>query len=271
MHSHENLSDELLEDKLLEHEYHLLSDNFKLIPASQRDSQFSTSLSQLLQHEHCEKLLYQLTPVIHSPSIKVTASLLSKRYAFLVTASSLYAMSVFDKGLNFSYKNCFVDFCYHQKLWRSKMPLQDLTVTMPNNNISSNRQQWREQIISQIFANNLALFWQVLVDVTNIHPRILWENTAVRVYSLYEKKMPKLCKDTEKKIQEDFIYLTEQAGPEVFGIDYNPLKKYNFKKVSLSTQEQPIRFRKSCCFYYKATDPFEYCSNCPLVRAVVVN
>ncbi|WP_337022178.1 (2Fe-2S)-binding protein [Pantoea anthophila] len=29
---------------------------------------------------------------------------------------------------------------------------------------------------------------------------------------------------------------------------------------------QSVRFRRTCCFYYKATDPAEYCLNCPLCR-----
>ncbi|MFE4127156.1 (2Fe-2S)-binding protein [Kosakonia sp. YIM B13588] len=27
-----------------------------------------------------------------------------------------------------------------------------------------------------------------------------------------------------------------------------------------------VRFRRTCCFYYKASTPVEYCHNCPLCR-----
>lgn len=242
----------------------VLNDSFGLIEASQYHNDCCIWLPKLLDHEQCEKLLHQLTPLIHSPSLKVTASLLSKRFAFLATSSSLYAMTVYDAGLNMSAENCYLDYRYEQRLWRSKMPLNSLQV---NYSKANTRVEWRDNVLSSLFANNLALLWQVLKEVTNIHPRILWENTAVRVYSLYEKKMNISCPIIRSRIADDYDYLLHKAPPELFGIDYNPLTRYNLPKISLVKSEKQIRFRKSCCFYYKATDPEEYCSNCPLLLA----
>ncbi|WP_332604923.1 IucA/IucC family C-terminal-domain containing protein [Acinetobacter sp. ESBL14] len=250
-------------DLFLAEEWKILSESLALINAQERRIENCIEVSMLLDHERCEKLLFELTPVIHSPSIKITASLLSKRYAFLATASSLYAMTVFNKGIDFSADNCFLDFSFEQRLWRSKMPVKDLSYSLPHDH----RAQWREDIVKKIFADNLAQVWQVFVDVSKVNPRILWENTAVRVFSLYEKRIQKInnCA-VQRNLQEDFRYLLEQAPPEVFGLSDNPLKRFNFKKIRVVETDEEVRYRKSCCFYYKASDPVEYCSTCPLVH-----
>lgn len=244
-------------------QWQVLCDSFGLVDAEHRNPDTSIWLPQLLDHEQCEKLLYQLTPLINSPSLKVTASLLSKRYAYLATAASLYAMTVYDVGIDMSAQNCFLDYSYKEGLWQSKMPISNYLVNRPTD--SADRVVWRKKVVSNIFANNLALLWQVLVDVTKVHPRILWENTAVRVYSLYEKKITTTCPIMKEKIEEDYAYLIKEAMPEVFGIDHNPLGRYDYKKIKLTEDSGLIRLRKSCCFYYKATQPMEYCSNCPLL------
>lgn len=244
-------------------QWQMLCQCFGLVDATQRNAETSIWLPQLLDHEQCERLLYQLTPIIHSPSLKVTAALLSKRYAYLSIAASLYAMTVYDVGLDMSAQNCFLDYQYTDRLWRSKMPISNCRVSRPTESID--RSEWRKVVIRNIFANNLSLLWQVFVEVTKIHPRILWENTAVRVYSLYEKKITTTSPIVQERIQEDYAYLLKKAEPEIFGIDHNPLKRYDVKKIKLSQDSGLIRLRKSCCFYYKATDPMEYCSNCPLL------
>ncbi|WP_226376161.1 (2Fe-2S)-binding protein [Pectobacterium quasiaquaticum] len=33
-----------------------------------------------------------------------------------------------------------------------------------------------------------------------------------------------------------------------------------------SVSFRDVRFRRTCCFYYKASQPQEYCQNCPLLR-----
>lgn len=240
-----------------------LCQSFGLMDATQRNPATSIWLPQMLDHEQCEKLLHHLTPIIHSPSLKVTASLLSKRYAYLATAASLYAMTVYDVGLDMSAQNCFLDYQYTDRLWQSKMPIRNCCVSHPTS--SNDREEWREMVVKNLFANHLALLWQVMVDVTKIHPRILWENTAVRVYSLYEKKITTTSPIIQEKIKQDYAYLIKEAAPEIFGIDHNPLKRYDVKKIKLTEDSGLIRLRKSCCFYYKATDPMEYCSNCPLL------
>ena len=93
---------------------------------------------------------------------------------------------------------------------------------------------------------------------------ILWENTAIRVYSLYEKKMGEGKSEQEKlRIQKDFEYLIHEAPASLFGETENPLAKFYGPKTKISFSNEPVRIRKTCCFYYKVSQNEKYCSTCP--------
>ena len=49
-------------------------------------------------------------------------------------------------------------------------------------------------------------------------------------------------------------------------LTYNPLKHFRPPPVVLEAEGKSIRFRRTCCFYYDASNPVEYCSTCPLLR-----
>ncbi|OZG73155.1 siderophore-iron reductase, Fe-S cluster protein [Hahella sp. CCB-MM4] len=241
-----------------------LNSLFRLVSAEDRDQIHSIRTIDLLDPQICTELLDYLTPVIHSPSRRVTASLLSKRIAFLSTASSLYAMSAYNQGLNMSLQNCYLEFGYENRLWQSHMPLTDLSLSAPEN---GQRESWRRMLIRQLFADNLSRLWQVLVEVAKVPLSILWENTAVRVYSLYERRMSDLgCVSLQNRVDKDFHYLINEAPAELFGTSENPLHKYFWPRQQVTHSNKSVRFRKTCCYYYRASEPKEYCSTCPLIR-----
>lgn len=253
-----------------EEEWFLLSKSLGLIHSNKRNLATTLGMQDLiLDPLHCENLLHVLTPIIHSPSLKVTASLLSKRIAFLTTASCLYAMTVFDKGLNFSAENCYLDYDFNNRLWQSKMPLSDLTYTSAP---PCHRDEWRRNIVRQLFAENLTKLWQAFINISAVNPKILWENTAVRVYLLYEKRMQNIqCPHLKQRIANDFNFLLDAQNFDLFDMDYNPLTRFNHTKIHIDNLDTDIRFRKSCCFYYQASDPTEYCSTCPLIHPRLKN
>jgi len=239
-----------------------LTTKFRLISADHRDREHSIRTSDLLDPQVCSELLDYLTPVIHSPSRRITASLLSKRIAFLTTASSLYAMSWYNRGLNMSLHNSFLEYGYKNRLWQSHMPLEDLSSSAPD---EAYRDNWRDQLIRQLFSGHLSRLWQVFVAVARVPLPVLWENTAVRVYSLYERRMlDQGCACRQNKVDDDFHYLVNDASAALFGMSENPLRKYFWPRRQATHTDKPVRFRKTCCCYYKATDPREYCSTCPL-------
>ncbi len=243
-------------------EWEVLHSQFLLKKGEARNREHAIRAIDLLVPQTCAKLLDSLTAAIGSPSRRITASLLSKRIAFLTTAPGLYAMTMYDKGLDLSLENCHLEYHYAHKRWQSGMLLENLAATEPPKGC---RAEWRRQVIAGIFAGNLSRLWQSLSSVAKVPLPILWENTAVRVYSLYERHMTGsgyAC--TQSRIRDDFNYLVRDAGPEIFGAAGNPLAEFFWPTQRTYHSAQPIRIRKTCCYYYKATEPREYCSVCPL-------
>ncbi len=245
-------------------EWASLSVALRLRREEERDRGRSLPAAELLDETTCIALLDQLGPVILSPSRRITASLLGKRLSFLLTGACLYAMSAYDKGLQLSLANTFIEYGHDDGVWTSSLPLHSLAVSRPE---PGARDDWREAVATQLFAGLLQPLWDTFYGVTGVSRRILWENTAVRVYSLYERRLAKLdCAETGRRCVEDFHWLTAQAPGSVFGLDYNPLKHFNRPLTLVDDGARAVRFRRTCCFYYQASDPVEYCSTCPLIR-----
>ncbi|MBI6704929.1 MULTISPECIES: IucA/IucC family C-terminal-domain containing protein [Pseudomonas] len=243
-------------------EWALLCGPLQLRTAEARDSR-SLPAQDLLDEAVCSDLLDALGPVIGSPTRAITASLLAKRFSFLGTGACLYSMSVFDKGLTLSLDNSVIEYAHDDGLWTSSMPLLNVA---PFGYATGDRDIWRESIVRTLFAGLLKPLWETFNRVSGISRRILWENTAVRVYSLYEKRMAKVDDPVIRaRYEADFDWLLNHADPSLFGLDYNPLKHFRRPPTTLPSG-QSIRFRRTCCFYYDASNPVEYCSTCPLLR-----
>lgn len=241
-----------------------LSGPLRLRGESQRDLPRSLAARDLLDEARCIALLDTLGPLIGSPSRRISASLLGKRQSFLLTGACLYAMSAYDKGLQLSLDNTVIEYGHDDGLWSSSLVLRDLTTSRPP---PGGRDAWREGMATQLFAGLLQPLWETFYRATGVSRRILWENTAVRVYSLYEKRLATLdCAATRQRCAEDFRWLTEAAPAGVFGLDYNPLAHFNRPFTLLDEGARAVRFRRTCCFYYEASSPVEYCSTCPLIR-----
>src|SRR5699024_5945609 len=93
---------------------------------------------------------------------------------------------------------------------------------------------------------------------------MLWENTAVRIYSLYERRMATLEGGAAARRDADFNFLL-RTDPALFGMPFNPLHYFRFCPTRLSDGAE-VRFRRTCCLYFQATCPQEYCRACPLLR-----
>nr|WP_281419173.1 IucA/IucC family C-terminal-domain containing protein [Marinobacterium ramblicola] len=215
-----------------------------------------------MNEECCERLLSELAPLIRAPSSAIAASLLAKRLAFLATGACLYAMSACDKGLRLTPDNCLIEYGHDGRLWTSSMPLHDLD---PIGYADGERPLWRENLVRTLFAELLAPVWHTLHRVGGISPRVLWENTAVRVYSLYDRRLAEIetpC--IRQRCDDDFDWLLHRAEPALFGLDHNPLQRFRRDPTQLNGRE--VRLRRTCCLYYKTTDPVEYCGTCPLLR-----
>jgi len=172
-------------------------------------------------------------------------------------------MSVYNKGLDLSVENCSLESSDHS--WLENVGLADVDATMPATN---ERHVWRDTVIQAFFVGNIGKLIQVMSKVANVPKAILWENVAVRVFSLYEKRIG----GTEDQREQcwgraDFQYLIYEAPGALFGERQNPLSRFYGEHISSTVSNAPMRIRKTCCFYYEVSCVEEYCSNCPKVRS----
>lgn len=235
---------------------------FGLKTAVEQDQQYALDSVLLLDDEQCLTTLNAIMPELGASDLKVTASLLIKRSAFLLLAPTLYAMSVFDKGLDASIDNCVFEYQLHNRLWRSGMPLKQAQAAPWH----YDRSAWREQILRGAFAGHLTPLIEQLQRLSGVSARILWENVAVRVFSIYERRiLPDLDSDCRLHAEQDLAYLLNDSTSSIFALEENPLTRFYRAKRRFSPDGELIRMRRTCCYYYQATEPSEYCSNCPLL------
>jgi len=253
----------------------VLANDLKLADARTASADQCIDTRALLDVDQCRRVLDELGPRIGSDSRAITASLLAKRIAFLVTGPGLYALSAFDLGLNLALDNCVTDYRHDGAAWRSRMLLKDVVPTPPATPTlrlsADDREHLREGVVRRVFAGHLTPLWQIFQKASGIAPRILWENTAVRVYSLYERRLAAIDEPSrQRQIRDDFDYLLHRAPVDAFGLPDNPLARYYFDVETIAASDtaptRQVRFRKTCCLYFKATCPAEYCSTCPLLR-----
>lgn len=247
-------------DVFNEEEQQYLATHFRVTTNISPDRDSSISAVDLLDEESLRAYLERIADKFQAPSLMVTASQFAKRYSFLIIAPSLYALSVYNKGVDHSLENCHLESAQQKGTWLPQLRLSDWGVSQPSEN---SRAAWRDQILENMFAGNLAKVWRALARTAKISSQVLWENTAVYVYWLYEKRIGEEANGLQKsRLQDDFQYLLN-APASLFGEAENPLKQFNGPKCVLSPAKPPIRVRQTCCFYYQISPQQSYCSTCP--------
>lgn len=248
---------------LAEDERDYLSRHCGLSEYDEARSAYSVRALDLLDEEMCSDYLDRLTVLLQSPTRMVTASQFFKRYAFVTTVPLLYAMTMYNKGLDLSVENCFLESSPGHS-WLEHVTLADMDAAMPE---AGERHAWRNTVILALFAGNLAKLIAVMSSVANVPKSILWENVAVRVFSLYEKRIG-VTGEQQEQYRADFQYLVHQAPGELFGEQQNPLSRFYGQTALSSAANAALRIRKTCCFYYEVSRiEEEYCSNCPKLRS----
>lgn len=226
------------------------------------DDIFAHDSVLLLNDEQCLETLNKIMPKLGAPDLKVTASLVIKRIAFLVLAPALYSMTVYSKGLDLSIKNSVFEYHLKDRLWQSGMPIKSFDVSYAR----YDRDVWRNDVLEKSFSGHLTLLVNQFYHVTKVPKRILWENVAVRVFSIFERRIfPQVTGKAKEMAQQDLAFIVDPDTRHIFALDENPLTRYYRTKRAVSGSDELIRVRRTCCFYYKATEPAEYCSTCPLL------
>lgn len=222
---------------------------------------FRIEAVQLLDDEQCLATLEQIMHALGAPNLKVAASLTIKRLAFLVLAPTLYSLSRFDKGLDVSLSQCVFDFRLENRIWQSKLPLKSVQITP----LCGDRAAWRAQVFRRVLAEHLTPVVETFQRLTCSPKRILWENVAVRVFSIYERRvLPGLEGERQAIAQADYAWLLSEEASAVFGLETNPIAEFDTAFTELESGGELVRVRRTCCYYYRATEPQEFCSNCPL-------
>lgn len=211
----------------------------------------------LTDENKCRDYLEKVTKKIQSPSLLVTASQFSKWYARCITAPALTSMTIDEKGFDLSLQSSVIQTDWSEDIWSPQLHFRAETREV------TNVKPDRKLLVKKVFADHLSPIWRTLSAISNLPIPILWENTAVRVFSLYEKKLQKDASFGEiKRIQEDLNYLVHEAPGSLFGERSNPLRPFYGSKEA-DVDEMFIRKRKTCCFYYEVCGKETFCTACP--------
>ncbi|APH03766.1 IucA/IucC family C-terminal-domain containing protein [Bacillus weihaiensis] len=187
---------------------------------------------------------------------QVIGSMFMKRYAF-VAALILYSMSAYNKGLNCSMENVSLLHNENDPIWLPHVYLKDLTVTIPD---GSNRDQWRQTLVETLFKGHISPIISAVAKETKMSKTILWENTAIYIFWMYETLLQQELNEDERAIiNSDFQYVVLDAPPELFGWKgTNPLSRFFVEKV------ENVRKRSTCCLFYFTSKNGDRCKTCPI-------
>ncbi len=246
-----------------------LESRFRLSLAPSDDRALSLPAAHLLDAERSADYLARVAADIYeTDAMTVAASMFAKRYAFMVTASGLYAMSAYNRSLDYAVENCRIESYRKGEAWLPKVRLSEWRVSRPDADNEEARNEWRDRAIRNLFADNLSRVWNALAKSVPVSKAVLWENTAIYVYWLYENEFLAGASDEQKaRMQADYDYLVRKAPASLFGTSGNPLAKYDGPKRATAVSDKPIRVRKTCCYYYKLSDePGDYCQTCPKLK-----
>ncbi|MFA9455261.1 IucA/IucC family C-terminal-domain containing protein [Halalkalibacter sp. AB-rgal2] len=221
------------------------------------ESDISISTIDLLQEEKALAYLQNQKEKLNAPNLAVAASMLSKRYAYLVVSSTLYSMVELNGAPCFPMKACALT---------EKRALCINEDDCPWQEAHANREEWRTAVFQELFANHLTPVVVALQRVSRIPQTILWENIAVRINSIYRKALDGSAGNETKqqRIYEDFQFLKEADGV-LFQLEENPIKPY--MKIGKELQCNPIR--QTCCMYYRLKEKsgkVSYCQVCPVKK-----
>ncbi|MGN7453564.1 IucA/IucC family C-terminal-domain containing protein [Paenibacillus pasadenensis] len=246
------------------HEIDLLTEEFRLALEPSEDRRLSMPALDLLDRDKCLGYIGRAGEVFEGQTIAANASLFAKRYSYLTIASSLYAMSAMDKGLDYSIENAHIESVWRGSAWLPRIRLEKWEANRPE---AGKREAWRERIVASVFADNISRAWNAISAYVPVSKAVLWENAAIYVFWLYENRfLEGLDEERQAIVRSDLAYLVE-APPHLFGEKKNPLGRYYGPKVATVASEEPIRIRKTCCFYYLASDdPEDYCPTCPKIN-----
>ncbi|SHF12393.1 Ferric iron reductase protein FhuF, involved in iron transport [Seinonella peptonophila] len=219
----------------------------------------SLAVRDLLDSDRCQHFLRKISEQLQTPSPLVTASIFSKRYAYSLVVSTLWSMSILNRGLPIQVDNCYLESDYDHGKWLPRLRIVDWQATEPG----EDRVAWRNQLLIQLFADHLTPIWEQLHQITGIAKLVLWENTAIYIYWLYQSKLQDahLSVNQYAQSEEDYKAILFDLDAYHFGERIQPMRRL----LASVTNEQ--RKRKTCCLSYLSCGGLESCATCPRRRS----
>lgn len=218
-------------------------------------------LTALLEQESCTAYLDGLAARLGTDSRPIAASMFAKRYAALAVVPFFHALTCYDKSLVLPLEDVHLRSGNH---W-----LEGITIDKPLRAVRRTewREAWRSYAAEHFIHHHLTSLWQSLSSCSGLPTAILWENTAVRIYSLYEKKLPVSGAVPAVKIEDDYRFLLEGLPAEAFRQRRQPFARFYggnaTREEALHRVPSTTRPRLTCCLYYRVSAESDYCDACP--------
>lgn len=221
----------------------------------------AVNVTQLFNKQILEDYIDNVQIEIKAPERRVTSSMFSKRYAYLMIAAPLYSFSVFNKLLNVTADNLVIMQSKSNQYWIPEIYLKNQEVLMPSS--TEERQTFREDLLKKVFSEHLNDLWNSLTKIGKIPKQILWENTSVYLFWLYETLLEETeDEEIKNRIKDDFHFILYKADGSLFGnYQNNPLTKFYHQKSQVNGKQ--IRVRRTCCFYFELDKNGTMCDSCP--------
>lgn len=233
-----------------------LKERFAIAPALDCLSDRVLPAAAMTEASECARAMAIVTDRAGYPNQKVTASTFVKRYAKHTAAAAFYAMSVMNLKLDWSAEKCLADTDFVTAPRDARVGLTDFTAeAMPEPFDEAARHRAIDALLHDLFAAHFTPMVAALKAATKVNAQILWENVAEAVYPVYDRVPDDVSLEGLVRLKTDYEYLINGILPDVFGLSFNPLKKFDLY------DEAGRRVRKTCCLRYQVS---RYCRNCPL-------
>ncbi|WP_066175220.1 siderophore-iron reductase FhuF [Bacillus marinisedimentorum] len=247
-----------MRSELTVEEKHVLAERLRF-DAGPPDPVHVVQGTDLLHTEKIAPIIETVQQRLNVKSKAAAASIFAKRYSYAIAVTGLYAMSALDKELDLSPGNVSLTPDPENPLWIPSLHLKRHTAEPRGNKY---RDEWRKQVIQRLFKENINPVWDALSDAARISKYVLWENTAIYIYWLYEKEL--LPSGQYQHAKKDFNFLLDPDNGAVFGAySNNPIARYYSRPQPAGTET--IRFRKTCCSSYQLPKG-KYCKTCPMTK-----
>lgn len=210
----------------------------------QRQGNEGIPVAKLLDKDVLLPLVKDYGIYLETTSLAIAGSLFIKRYAVITAAVSLD----------------YFGFLQQKADWWSNAHFDAKTFTMliDESPVGLLDENWKDEL----FINHLTPMIQMIAKECKINERILWENVAVRLNSVFREYEHSY---SSEQIDAQYNDITS-PNCSWLGKDTNPLQLYVHKQFI--DAENPKR--KTCCRYYEVSKAGElpYCNVCPLKKKV---